>query len=81
MKTPLLSIEGFELYPVIIFRNVALHENYIDIYKVRARYFGLCGKLKKKILLFSLPNKQISLEDIFLIPQSNLCLQTMNQLG
>jgi hypothetical protein len=44
----LKDLRGIEFYPVVIFINVTLHENYIDIHRIRARLFGVCGKSKKK---------------------------------
>lgn len=45
----LKALTGLELYPVVIFINVALHENSIAIYKVKERWTGLFGGGQKEI--------------------------------
>lgn len=64
-----------ELYPVIIFINVALYENHVAIYKVKARCFGLLGWSKRNLRSACPLSRSPNLGDVFLVPQNNLCLQ------
>lgn len=78
----LKDLTGLELYPVVIFINVALHENSIAIYKVKERWTGLFGGVKKKSP-FSMPSRETTLSrGHFPSPtKQSLPSETMIQLG
>lgn len=82
MKLPLFRIKGVNRGWTLSSDNIPKccpppHENYINIYKVEAKFFGLFGRSKKKNPSYSASHlsRSQNLQDIFLVPQSNLCLQ------